>query len=147
MAGTTHVSTRRIHIAGLTMRRGGGRQKACSPPVSEARRQVSFAVLDLSENQIRIMKHLQRNWDPLSRTETPRSEKNRSAMWILADHPDAPRLVPVRSLAERTVVELEVPIKEIHKHVETQLSALISRHGIPDNFPRSRGHIAYQPSP
>jgi hypothetical protein len=76
-------------------------------------------VPDLSENQIRIMKHLQRNWDQLSMTETPLSDNDRSAMWILADRPGAPRLVPVRSLAERTVVELGVPIKEIHKHVET----------------------------
>jgi len=104
-------------------------------------------VLNLSGNQIRSMKHLQRNWDQLSRTETPLSDKNRSVIWILADHPDAPRLVPVRSLAELTVVKLGVPINEIHEYVETKPFDPIIRHGIPDSFSRSRGQTAYQPSP
>jgi hypothetical protein len=113
------------------MRRCGVRQKACSPPVSD------FAVLNLSENQTRIMKHLQRIKDQLSRTETPLFHKNRSTMWVLANRLVSPRLVPVRSLAERTVVQLGVPINAIYEYVETQLFDLISRQGIPDR-PYSR---------
>jgi hypothetical protein len=94
-------------------------------------------VLNLSENQTRIMKHLQRNEDQLSRTETPLFHKNRSTMWVVAKRLDAPRLVPVRSLAERAAVQLGVPINEIYEHVKTQLFDLISRQGIPDR-PYSR---------
>jgi hypothetical protein len=58
-------------------------------------------------------------------------------MWVLANRLGAPRLYPVRSLAERTVVQLGVPINEIYEHVETQLFDLISRQEIPDK-PYSR---------
>ena len=96
-----------------------------------------FAVLNLSENQTRIMKHPQRNEDQLSRTETPLFHRNRSTMWVLANRLDAPRPVPVRSLAELTAVQLGVPINEIYEHAKTQLFDLISRQGIPDR-PYSR---------
>jgi hypothetical protein len=74
------------------------------------------------------VKHLQRNEDQLSRTETSLFHKNRSTMWVLANRLDA----PVRSLAQRTDVQLRVPINEIYEHVKTQLFNLISREGIPD---------------
>jgi hypothetical protein len=107
-----------------------GRRLAACPPAPD------FAVLNLSENQTR-MKHLQRNKDQLSRTETPLFHKNCSTMWVLANRLDAPRLVPVRILAEWMVVQLGVPINEIYEHVETQLFDLISRQGIL-NRPYSR---------
>ena len=41
-----------------------------------------------------------------------------------------PKARLVRSLAERTAVQLRVPINEIYEHVKTQLFDLISRKGI-----------------
>ena len=78
------------------------------------------------------MEHLQRNKDQLSRTENPLFQKNRSTMWVLANSLDAPRLAPVRSLAERTAVQLRVPINEIYEHVKTRLFDFISREGTSD---------------
>ena len=43
-----------------------------------------------------------------------------------------PKARLVRSLAERTAVQLRVPINEIYEHVKTQLFDLISCKGIPD---------------
>jgi hypothetical protein len=123
---TGSASQKRFPLANLSAIGFGVKHKACSPPVSD------FALLDLSKNETRIVKHLQRNKDQLSRTETPLFHKNRSTMWVLANRLDAPRLAPVRSLAERTAVQLRVPINEIYEHVKTQLFDLISRKGIPD---------------
>jgi hypothetical protein len=80
------ASQKRFPLANLSAIGFGVKQKACSPPVSD------FAVLDLSKNETRIVKHLQRNKDQLSRTETPLFHKNRSTMWVLANRLDAPRL-------------------------------------------------------
>ena len=126
MVFNVSASQKRFPLAKVSTIGFGVKQKAPSPPVSD------FAVLNLSENETCIVKHLQQNEDQLSRTETLFFHKNRSTMWVLANRLDAPRLAPVRSLAERTAVQLRVPINDIYEHVKTQLFNLISRKGIPD---------------
>ena len=126
-AESAHLSTsRRIDTVASTMRRCGVKQKACSPPVSD------FAGLNLSRKKTRIVEHLQRNKDQLSRTENSLFQKNRSTLWVLANRLDAPRLAPVRSLAEQTAVQLRVPSNEIYEHVNTRLFDFISREGTSD---------------
>jgi hypothetical protein len=110
--------------------------------------QLGFAILDLFENNVAIMKYLEAHWDQLSTTKTPFDpHQRRSQMWILAkrdtDCPygtsDHVRAVPFDDLAQLTAMELGVPVGDVPLHIDVRALDILSRYGPPVNFPAPGG--------
>jgi hypothetical protein len=105
---------------------------------------LGFAVLDLFENNVAIMRYLETHWDQLSTTAP---HQRRSQMWILAKRDtDCPygtanhvRAAPFDDLVQLTAMELGVPVDDVPLHIDLRALYVLSRYGPPANFPAPVG--------